>query len=40
MVKRGKSERMLRQILSFANVTVSMSVPDVEKYDVDLYEFY
>lgn len=31
MVKRGKSERMLRQILSFANVTVSMSVPDVEK---------
>ncbi|EFO89104.1 hypothetical protein CRE_14913 [Caenorhabditis remanei] len=31
MVKRGKAERMLRQILSFANVTVSMSVPDVEK---------
>lgn len=31
MVKRGKPERMLKQILSFANVTVSMSVPDVEK---------
>lgn len=31
MVKRGKPERMLRQILSFANVTISMSVPDVEK---------
>ncbi|EGT54387.1 hypothetical protein CAEBREN_13657 [Caenorhabditis brenneri] len=31
MVKRGKPERMLRQILSFANVTVAMSVPDVEK---------